>query len=508
MTSKLSVLSAQQIPSWIREEYPTFVAFVEAYYEFMDQNSMLHTLHSAKDIDNTMDLFIDSFKRDFMTNIPDMKNLNTREFLRNAKAFYTSKGSEASFKFLFRAMYGKEISIFYPETVMLRPSDGRWSQEVSCVVRLVSGDPFSIVGQRISVNSSTTNIIRLAKRVKFLRDDYYEIFFENTGFLRVEPNYTITGDNFTSIVGYVIDKVIITKPGVGFRVGQIFEINTASGYGAKIRVTRVDENGGILFAKPVAFGAGYSGATYYGRIIPKFTDSVVNTFNNPFDKTLGTSDSGVLFDYDYSSEYSSGYEGVIYSSFFSESLSPVSASYIDADTANIEIRFGGLAKYPGFYITNHGFLSDGIKLQDNYYYQIYSYVLKLDEQIHTYRSLVKGLLHPAGMEMFAEYELTTIGDMEASMTILDKIVALGFVDVASITDTNIVDFLKGIIDTFTTNDSKYIDMMKVISDNISAVDSGSLSLVVPGDYDNYPTESYFEPNSFYTNGTTTELATW
>jgi len=234
----------------------------------------------------------------------------------------------------------------------------------------------------------------------------------------------------------------------------------------------------------------------------------VNPIDVQSDKTLGTSDSGVLFNYDYSGDYSSGFEGVVYSSFFSESLVPENSNFNEAEVANIEVRFAGLAKYPGYYTTSNGFLSNNMKLQDNFYYQIYSYVLKLDEQLNTYKTLVKSLLHPAGMQLFGEYELTTYGSLLSTMDLLDKIVSLNLIDSAGATDSSYYGFLKDLLDTVAAIDSKYISMQRGIVDSIALVEAGSLSRTVPGDYDNYPTESYFSPSEYYTVGTTSVITTW
>jgi hypothetical protein len=506
--SKQSSLVSQQVPEFIRSEYPTFVAFLEAYYEYLDANTIQKNLLSAKDIDETLDLFIGNFKDDFAQNIPDMPNLSTKDFLRNAKAFYTARGTEASYKFLFRAMYGKEISVYYPETSILRASDGRWNQEVSCIVELVAGDPFVCVGQRVNINSPFTTTVKLAKRVKFLRDDFYEIFFDGNGYINAEARFTITCGNFVGSVGHTIDKVIVTKKGAGFKVGQIFSISDTQGTGAKIRVTRVDSNGGILFVKPVTFGAGYTGATYYGKLIAKLNIATPNQVGIQSDQTGGTSDSGVVFNYQYSQEYSSGYEGTIFASFFSDNSIPSGGTFNDADTANIEIRFGGLSRYPGYYSTSNGFLSSTMKLEDNFYYQIYSYVLKLDEQIDAYKTVVKSLLHPAGMKLFSEYEPTTYGDLSAGVELLDKILILNFLETIHPTDMISLGMIKGFVDTFAMSDAKYLSMIKALSDTVSPTDSGSLTTLEPGDYDNYPTESYYAPSEYYAVGISSITASW
>lgn len=500
MISKLSSQVGQQLPEFIRSDYPMFVSFLEAYYEYVAANTIQGNLNTAKDLDETLDIFIESFKRDFAVNIPDMQKLSTKEFLRNAKAFYTSKGTEASFRFLFRAMYGKEIGISYPEQSILRASDGRWNQEVSSIISVVTGDPFSCTGQKVKINSSMTSIVKVVNRVKALPDGLYEIFYDTGGYLKASAGDTVTFEDFAGIIGYAIDHVVINKKGAGFRVGQLFSINGSGGTGAKIRVTRVDSDGGILYMKPVLFGSGYSGAPYFATILPRTTTAVLSDWNMIQNTTEGTTDGGYVFNYAYSDEYAAGYDGDILSSFFTDSSVPPNAGVIDdADTANIEVRFGGLAKYPGFFSTANGFPSDENKLQDNYYYQIYSYVLKLDEQLETYRSMVKSLLHPAGMALFAEYELLTEVDGLSQIDLLDKFLQIRFNDTVNPDDSaKLIDFIKSLQDTVSMDDTKYIYDRKVLADSITMGEEGTMIQYSPGDYGNYPTEYYFDPTEHYT----------
>ena len=63
----------------------------------------------------------------------------------------------------------------------------------------------------------------------------------------------------------------------------------------------------------------------------------------------------------------------------------------------------GFIVFPGRYVDTKGFLSWNNKLQDNYYYQEFSYVLRLTETVDKYKDIVKSLLHPAGTIMFGDY---------------------------------------------------------------------------------------------------------
>jgi hypothetical protein len=47
--TKLSSVVSRQIPEFIREDYPTFVAFVEAYYKYLQDQGV--DLTAVKDID-------------------------------------------------------------------------------------------------------------------------------------------------------------------------------------------------------------------------------------------------------------------------------------------------------------------------------------------------------------------------------------------------------------------------------------------------------------------------
>ena len=71
---KISSQIESQFPGFIREEGPQFVAFLKAYFEYMDQQgnavNAARSIQDNKDIDRTVDSFVEYFRREFMVNIP------------------------------------------------------------------------------------------------------------------------------------------------------------------------------------------------------------------------------------------------------------------------------------------------------------------------------------------------------------------------------------------------------------------------------------------------------
>jgi len=68
--TQLSSVVSRQIPEFIREDYPTFVAFVEAYYEYLQEQGV--DLSTARDLDKTLDEFIVEFKKELAHNLPQI----------------------------------------------------------------------------------------------------------------------------------------------------------------------------------------------------------------------------------------------------------------------------------------------------------------------------------------------------------------------------------------------------------------------------------------------------
>ena len=149
MRINTSSLIPNQLPDFVRADYPTFIAFVEAYYEYLDNQGV--DLKSLRDLDTTIDSFIQYFKRELAINLPSEITVDERFLLQHIKDQYLAKGSEGSFKLLFRLLFNKNVTVNYPGRQMLRASDGRWQQDVSIFVNVTLGDPADIDGKLVDV---------------------------------------------------------------------------------------------------------------------------------------------------------------------------------------------------------------------------------------------------------------------------------------------------------------------------------------------------------------------
>ena len=135
---KTSLLVRNQLPEFIREDNPNFVAFMEAYYEFMetkldgqqnDLTTQLKKLRYIADVDKSITDFESSFFNTYLSLIPRDAAIDKAMLVKNIMPLYLAKGSPKSFELLFRMIYGEAVTLSYPKDNILRASDGKWNIE-------------------------------------------------------------------------------------------------------------------------------------------------------------------------------------------------------------------------------------------------------------------------------------------------------------------------------------------------------------------------------------------
>jgi len=477
--NKLSSLVSRQLPEFVREDYPTFVAFVEAYYEYLEAQGV--NLKTLRDIDETLEDFISQFKKELAHNLPTVNPINDERFvLSKIKDQYLAKGSQASFELLFKLLFGKKVELFYPGRQLLRASDGRWNQDISLFAKIDFGDPADIVGKLVNIQTPTRiisvlidrtqNVIGEVDRVVSVDDGIYEFFLDKKFFGIVSPGDIIQfRDSFQATILPTTTSVKITQPGKNFKIGQIFQLSSGDGSPALLKITETDSNGGIKYASLIKFGIGYASG-FSTTIIANNsidiltasgapTSTLIVTTGTPGDQTytatindplLGFNEQGFISTPDYVSiDY---VDGTFAGSTIREFVLNFRNAQVGADEpAVIEVDLGALTRYPGYFTSNNGFLDDSIYIQDSKYYQVFSYVIKIDERLSAYKSAVRTMVHPAGMALFGEYNINNEFDLSVSLESLVKSLGVTLLSISEVTDsTATINFGKAVSDSINT----------------------------------------------------------
>jgi hypothetical protein len=128
--------------------------FDKEFLEFSETELELHDVNSK--VINLSVLYLQQFaletkkrispgfeERDFFS------GLNSSNFIKNIKSFYTSKGSDESFRILFGALYGKTVDVIKPRDFLIRPSDAQYRVTKDLVVQVIEGDPYKLINSTV-----------------------------------------------------------------------------------------------------------------------------------------------------------------------------------------------------------------------------------------------------------------------------------------------------------------------------------------------------------------------
>lgn len=417
MSVKLKSVISQQVPGFVRSDHPIFVEFLKGYYEWLDQHERRDLLQ-LRDIDSTLDEYVQYFRRELdALGGEEFQYLDERLFLRKIKPLFKSKGTESAYRFLFKVLYNKTTDISYPWDSVLKPSDGRWNQEMSLFIDITAGDANNLPGNRVSILGTNVTINVFVTRVKHVQNGIYEVFIDKNYFGEILTSYTLS---FSGIRGNIIPttrRATIIRPGEGFKIGDLIEGTTISN-GTTItqllKVTSVNSSGGITGIVNVTFGAGYQNDFFLltskasvntSRSSITIDKDTTRQYSLPDDSSVDSiQEYGYLLNPNYAAiNYGeTTYVGTLIQQFYEETGIGESE---ETNFALIKFDIGAVAKYQGYYSTNDSFLDDDMFIQDSYYYQKYSYLITVDEKLEKYKSLAKTYLHPAGTALFGEYQI-------------------------------------------------------------------------------------------------------
>jgi len=285
----------QQFPSFYKDEGPNFIAFVKAYYEWMEQNGQVinasRSLLDYADVDSTEATFLKYFKNTYILNLPEAIISDKRLLVKHILELYRTKGTQRAYELLFRMLFNESIELYIPGNYLFKPSDGTWvvpryiettdnpylSLAIGKGVYNASGTATAVVenvSQR-AVNGRIINILYLSSidgRFKYgdrILSDYVT---------DANGNKLITLDNAARVIGS-LTAVAIENGGSGFAVGDIVDVY-GSGTDGKGRIAAIrNENGKVNFTL-VNGGTGFS--TNATITIATTTDLFITGATNTF----------------------------------------------------------------------------------------------------------------------------------------------------------------------------------------------------------------------------------
>ena len=153
------------------------------------------------------------------------------------------------------------------------------------------------------------------------------------------------------------------------------------------------------------------------------------------------------------------------------STDPVQEKIDYPDRAIVKFTSSAIALYAGSYVNNKGFLSDDIYLQDNFFYQPYSYQIKSGQLFTAYKNILNQTVHPAGMIAFGAFEINNSFDLSRQLSSITRYFQSRYYEEAVDTsDEAVITFVKVVADLVSTGDIQVISYNKQLTSEITVLE--------------------------------------
>ena len=486
--TKETVRVQDLLPEDLREKSANLIQLLKDYYIHINESGQasyeINSINASRDIDTADTLFLDKIQKEIAAAIPKTIVANRVSLYKNLVRYYSVRGSQDSIELFFRIIFNDSVEVYYPREDMLIPSSGVWNADavrpvyttapdvvitgngtgavaratvvdgaVQSVEIVDGGSGYDTANTTLDVDGDGTDataeaiisrgeILRIvpfyyntASELVYTRGDGYEPNSElqvqisgGSGF----GGTTAVASAFTNDVGEV-DYVVIDNPGTGYTSGSCTAtIIAGSGFGGTPAELYVDvnSNGVITGVTITNSGKNYTIATITvtgdgsnADLVPQLADGVINAVT-PVDTGSGYTGSTSI------SIPGGSQDAVVFANLGSGANAGKVVSYT--------IAYGGggytlpgilIDTLSGSYTQNKGFLSDTIKLQDSYFYQKFSYVIRTGNNVDTWKDSFNKLVHPAGFKFFGE--ILILLEFLASRAKMPK-VPPGYIDTAGL----------------------------------------------------------------------------
>jgi hypothetical protein len=170
---------------------------------FSESQTEEHTSEST--VTNLSILFLKEFlnkvKKQVTPGFEDRElysELNERLFIKQSVDFYSSKGTDNSFKILFGALYGQNVEVIRPRDYLIQPSDAQYRITSDLVVETIEGNPEDLINTTLYQDKTdfveaAQGTITKVEEIRRNNKDYYVISLDSDYDKDIQPVGTVYG---------------------------------------------------------------------------------------------------------------------------------------------------------------------------------------------------------------------------------------------------------------------------------------------------------------------------
>ena len=278
----------------------------------------------------------------------------------------------------------------------------------------------SVVGGGIAPESGSLSAYGMNANDHITMEETSQNFYNDTyeGTKIVLETGTFTNLGVATQAGEITDVRMVGR-GAGYsKLPVVTSITTTSGNGANLVAASNSNIGAIASFEIINQGLTYSSAP----VLTPFRHAILTNISGTF--TAGdnlTSHSGTVTAFDSARQLISLNTTANLVVGNSVTTAGASGTISNINIATGTAQVGTVALTSGNFLNSEGQLSEVIiRIQDSYYYQDYSYVIKVGQSINEWRDAIKSTVHPAGWAVFGEVEVVGRANAKISPQTVDS----------------------------------------------------------------------------------------
>jgi hypothetical protein len=443
----------KRLPSNFSEN-PLLAEFMDVYYKYASERNnalgIVNYTSENRDVDTALDNYLDNFYSTYANHLKNPNALDKKTLIKFLNAIYSAKGSARALSVIFQIMFGEEIDITYPSENILKASDGVWVQERFITTTTLFGT--FLLTDTIEFNNQFGYFTITPIRTEQISGGLTRIYFKSFEKIEViddQEVFVYSADRIITFAGRIVkstDKLLVKIPGEAWQPGQVILI-PGTVKDTVARVTAVTVAGGISSAEIIEYGyvhspgqittiSPYPNKPNNSEIsidsvlvsinpdVYSHTINIVDYIDDVYESISGTDNLGASL-ISYLSSADKTYTEV------NDNLTIVEWL---ASRAVLVFTENNVVTTRGYYEDSRGQISNSqMRLQDNYYYQVYSYSVETNRDIKEYDEVLK-ITHPAGLKMFSKLSKQSYFTVQTdvSRTLSNDLIYL--LDIANLSD--------------------------------------------------------------------------